>query len=55
VPRKACDEMVKTFETELKELARSLPESLMGDKGETHQERRPTEANGCSTRDPLIP
>lgn len=53
--KKARDEMVKAFETELKELVRNLPESFMREELAMHLETHPTSANGYYTCDLLNP
>jgi hypothetical protein len=51
--KKACDKMVKAFETELKELVRNLLESLMCEERDIYLEQHPTRASGFYTRDLL--
>ena len=51
--KKTCNEIVKAFEAELKELARNLLESLMCEEREICLEQHPTKANGYYTRDLL--
>jgi len=51
--KKACDEMVKAFETELKELVQNLLEALMREDRAMYLEAHPTSANGYYTRDLL--
>jgi hypothetical protein len=53
--KKARDEMVKAFETQLKELVRNIPGSFMREELAMHLETHPTSANGYYTRDLLNP
>jgi len=48
--KKARDEMVKAFETELKELVRSLLKALIQEERAMCLETHPTSANGYYTR-----